>query len=58
MSKKLLLNKVWKYSEEIDTHTLETHLYSLRKKIEEKLGTKNLIIHEEKKGYFINKELL
>ena len=58
LSKKYLLQKVWKYSQEIDTHTLETHLYSLRKKIDKNLGTKNLIIFEEKKGYLINRDLL
>lgn len=58
LSKKFLLHKVWQYSNEVDTHTLETHLYSLRKKIDKSLGTKNLIIYEEKKGYLINKNLL
>ena len=58
LNKKYLLKKVWQYNQEIDTHTLETHLYSLRKKIDEYLGTKNLIIYEEKKGYLINRELL
>ena len=58
LSKKFLLQKVWQYNQDIDTHTLETHLYSLRKKIDDKLGTKNLIIYEEKKGYLINRELL
>ena len=58
LSKKFLLKKVWQYNQEIDTHTLETHLYSLRKKIDKSLGTKNLIIYEEKKGYSINQELL
>ena len=58
LSKKFLLQKVWKYNQNIDTHTLETHLYSLRKKIDQKLGTKNLITHEEKKGYRINRKLL
>ena len=58
LSKKFLLKKVWKYGQEIDTHTLETHLYSLRKKIDKSLGTKNLVIYEEKKGYLIDQELL
>ena len=58
LSKKFLLQKVWRYNQSIDTHTLETHLYSLRKKIDQKLGTKNLITHEEKKGYRINRKLL
>ena len=58
LTKKFLLEKVWSYSQEIDTHTLETHLYSLRKKIDQNLGTKNLIKHIEKKGYLIDRTLL
>ena len=58
LSKKFLLQQVWKYRTEIDTHTLETHLYSLRKKIDTSLGTKNLIMYEEKKGYLIDRDLL
>ncbi|MBD1141838.1 response regulator transcription factor [Pelagibacterales bacterium SAG-MED32] len=58
IQKKDLLNKVWKYNNEIDTHTLETHIYSLRKKIDKKLRLKNLICFEEKKGYRLNKLLL
>ncbi len=57
-SKKFLLGKVWKYNQDIDTHTLETHLYSLRKKIDQSLGTKDLIKHEEKKGYMIDRSIL
>ncbi len=58
LNKTYLLEKVWHYNQEIDTHTLETHLYSLRKKIDKKLGTKNLIKHEESKGYTIDKSIL
>ena len=58
ISKKDLLNKVWSYGEGIDTHTLETHVYALRKKIENKLKIKNLIFFEEKKGYYLNKSIL
>ena len=58
ISKKDLLYKVWSYGEEIDTHTLETHVYALRKKIEKKLNIKELIKFEEKKGYYINKSKL
>ena len=58
LSKKNLLNMVWSYNESIDTHTLETHIYSLRKKIEKKLSLSNLVIFEEKKGYFLNIDIL
>ncbi len=58
ITKKDLLNKVWSYGDGIDTHTLETHIYALRKKIESKLNIKNLIMFEEKKGYYINKTVL
>jgi|TARA_S200000501_G_scaffold171367_1_gene161456 DNA-binding response OmpR family regulator len=58
ITKKDLLNKVWSYGDGIDTHTLETHIYALRKKIDLKLNIKNLVMFEEKKGYYINKEML
>ena len=58
ISKKNLLKKVWSYNEDIDTHTLETHIYSLRKKIEKNLNLKDLIIFLENKGYFLNKKIL
>tara|TARA_Y200000002_G_scaffold215753_1_gene178058 strand:- start:246 stop:905 length:660 start_codon:yes stop_codon:yes gene_type:complete len=58
ISKKDLLSRVWSYGEEIDTHTLETHVYALRKKIESKLNIKELIMFEEKKGYYLNKSTL
>ena len=58
IQKKRLLSEVWKYDDSIDTHTLETHIYSLRKKIESKLKINNLITFEEDKGYSINFTLL
>ena len=58
ISKKNLLKKVWSYNEDIDTHTLETHIYSLRKKIEKNLKLKDLIIFLDNKGYFLNKKIL
>ena len=54
----MLLKKVWSYDDKIDTHTLETHIYSLRKKIDKILLLRNLIIFEENKGYFLNKKIL
>ena len=53
LGKKELLSKVWNYGDGIDTHTLETHIYTLRKKIKKKLNFSNLVSHEEI-GYFIN----
>ena len=58
ISKKDLLIKVWSYGDGIDTHTLETHVYALRKKIEKKLMMTDLIMFEEKKGYYLNKSIL
>ena len=53
LNKKQLLSKVWNYSEDIDTHTLETHIYIMRRKIEKKLNLNNIIIHIDD-GYQIN----
>ena len=52
--KKELLNEIWKYGSDIDTHTLETHIYSLRKKISDKFGYEKIINYAEKNGYFID----
>ena len=47
-----LLKNVWKYSKGIETHTIETHVHRLRKKILEKFNLNN-IIKSNKKGYYI-----
>lgn len=52
ISKKSILEKVWSYSAEADTHTVETHVYRLRKKIYEKFNDDNLITNV-KEGYLI-----
>jgi hypothetical protein len=52
ISKKDMLNKVWNYSSEADTHTVETHIYRLRKKIVDKFGDDNVILNK-KNGYLI-----
>lgn len=56
-TKDKLLSEIWNYKKSIDTHTLETHIYSLRKKLEEKLNINNILVHK-KDGYFLNKEKL
>ena len=52
VSKKDILKKVWNYSEGADTHTIETHIYRLRKKIKSKFEDENFIINT-KNGYKI-----
>ena len=47
-----LQNKVWRYSSELETHTVETHIYRLRKKISENFKDDKFIISTDK-GYFI-----
>jgi hypothetical protein len=47
-----VLKSVWKYSEETETHTIETHIHRLRKKIFEKFGD-NKFIKNSNKGYYI-----
>ena len=47
-----VLKKVWNYSRETETHTVETHIHRLRKKISEKFNDKDFI-KNNKKGYFI-----
>ena len=47
-----LQSKIWQYSNELETHTVETHIYRLRKKIKENFNDNDFIIsHEE--GYLI-----
>ena len=48
----LVLKKVWKYSQETETHTVETHIHRLRKKILEKFGDDNFIKNNNE-GYYI-----
>ena len=48
----VLQNKVWGYSLELETHTVETHIYRLRKKINDKFKDNNFILSSDE-GYFI-----
>ena len=50
ISKDKILSSVWNYSSEADTHTVETHIYRLRKKINDKFSDENFIINT-KNGY-------
>ena len=44
---------VWNYESELETHTVETHIYRLRKKIKDKFNDDNFIL-SSKNGYKIN----
>ncbi len=48
-----LEKNVWRYEAGIDTHTVETHIYRLRKKILERFGDE-FFITSKKNGYEIN----
>ena len=50
-----LQEKVWGYNSELETHTVETHVYRLRKKINDKFFDNEFII-SDKKGYFLNEK--
>ena len=50
-----LQEKVWGYNSELETHTVETHVYRLRKKISDKFSDNEFII-SDKKGYFLSEK--
>ena len=52
ISKNKILEEVWKYSTSADTHTVETHIYRLRKKIKSKFKDENFILNN-KSGYLL-----
>jgi len=47
-----LQDKVWRYQSDMETHTVETHIYRLRKKILNTFNDKDFII-SERNGYQI-----
>ena len=52
ISKNKILSLVWNYSSEADTHTVETHIYRLRKKINDKFSDLKFISNN-KEGYYL-----
>ena len=52
ISKNLLLKNVWNYSTKSETHTVETHIHRLRKKILKKFDDRDFIKNNNK-GYYI-----
>ena len=52
ISKNKILKEVWKYSSDADTHTVETHIYRLRKKIKSKFLDEDFIINNTN-GYLL-----
>ena len=47
-----LQKEVWKYASDLETHTVETHIYRLRKKINDNFNDDKFIF-SEKSGYLI-----
>ena len=48
-----LQKNIWNYSPDMETHTVETHIYRLRKKIINKFNDERFIL-SHKNGYFID----
>jgi len=49
---KTLQQDIWKQKSDLETHTVETHIYRLRKKIKDRFNDLNFIFND-KRGYFI-----
>ena len=52
ISKNKILSSVWHYSTDADTHTVETHIYRLRKKMFKIFNDENFLV-SKKNGYQI-----
>ena len=53
LSRQKLLSDIWGYTDEISSHTLETHIYRLRKKIEN-TSSEVFILTTTEDGYRLN----
>ena len=53
INKSELLKSIWNYSSKVETHTFETNLYRLRKKIEKRFNDKNFI-YEKGSFYYLS----
>ena len=47
-----LQREVWGYTSDLETHTVETHIYRLRKKIKDNFSDENFILND-KEGYYL-----
>ncbi len=55
VSREMLLEKVWAYAPNLETHTLETHIYRLRQKIEHDPARPEILLTDES-GYKISQK--
>jgi len=53
-TKAQILSEVWKHNKQLDTHTLESLIYRLRKKIEKNPNKPSILINDTKKYFLTN----
>jgi DNA-binding response OmpR family regulator len=56
VSRSTLLHEIWGYNARATTHTVETHIYRLRRKVEPEAGQITLLINEDG-GYMLVRDL-
>ena len=52
-TKDMLLTQIWEMRSDIETHTVETHIYRLRQKIESNASNPEVLVTSEQ-GYILN----